>query len=186
MGAVAKLYTRQGFLILYIRKCSNIQSYMRRPLVIYDFATAPFWISLYRRKIVFSFFIRVYILFHAYPSCKKISKQKISHTNYLFQLISWKKAYPSHICEPATTNYRYNDKLARQNCCKSMAMKIRERPFCPYKITRHNMSFSLLIIRPFPDILSPLILRVRRVRRILRILRILRVAADAAGAPNRR
>jgi hypothetical protein len=28
---------------------------MRRPLVIYDFATAPFWISLYMRKILFSF-----------------------------------------------------------------------------------------------------------------------------------
>jgi hypothetical protein len=27
----------------------------RRPLVIYDFATAPFWISLYMRKILFSF-----------------------------------------------------------------------------------------------------------------------------------
>ncbi len=27
---------------------------MRRPLVIYDFATAPFWISFYRRKIWFS------------------------------------------------------------------------------------------------------------------------------------
>ncbi len=28
---------------------------MRRPLVIYDFATAPFWISIYLRKILFSF-----------------------------------------------------------------------------------------------------------------------------------
>ena len=28
---------------------------MRRPLVIYDFATAPFWISLYMRNIFFSF-----------------------------------------------------------------------------------------------------------------------------------
>ncbi len=65
-----------------------------------------------------------------------------------------------------------------------MAIKRRERPFCPYKITRHNMSFSLLI-KPFPDILNPFILRVLRVRRILRILRILRVATDAAGTPNR-
>jgi hypothetical protein len=30
---------RKGFLI---RKCANISPYMRRPLVIYDFATAPF------------------------------------------------------------------------------------------------------------------------------------------------
>ncbi len=34
---------------------------MRRPLVIYDFATAPFWISLYLRKIWFSFLL-VYFL----------------------------------------------------------------------------------------------------------------------------
>ncbi len=39
----------------YMRKCANISPYMRRPLVIYDFATAPFWISLYMRKIWFSF-----------------------------------------------------------------------------------------------------------------------------------
>ncbi len=36
-------------------KCANISPYMRRPLVIYDFATAPFWISLYLMKIWFSF-----------------------------------------------------------------------------------------------------------------------------------
>ncbi len=38
-----------------MRKCANIQSYIRRPLVIYDFATAPFWISLYMREILFPF-----------------------------------------------------------------------------------------------------------------------------------
>jgi len=38
-----------------MRKCGNIFPNMRRPLVIYDFATAPFWISLYMRKIWFSF-----------------------------------------------------------------------------------------------------------------------------------
>ncbi len=36
-------------------KCANISTYMRRPLLIYDFATAPLWISLYMRKIWFSF-----------------------------------------------------------------------------------------------------------------------------------
>ncbi len=39
-----------------MRKCGNISLYMRRPLVIYDFATAPFWISSYMRKIWFSFY----------------------------------------------------------------------------------------------------------------------------------
>jgi hypothetical protein len=38
-GAVAKSYMRKGF--LNMRKCENISPYMRRPLVIYDFATAP-------------------------------------------------------------------------------------------------------------------------------------------------
>jgi hypothetical protein len=40
-GAVAKSYLRKGFLN-YMRKCANISPYMRRPLVIYDFATALF------------------------------------------------------------------------------------------------------------------------------------------------
>jgi hypothetical protein len=38
-----------------MRKCANIYSQKRRPLVIYDFATSPFWISLYIRKILFYF-----------------------------------------------------------------------------------------------------------------------------------
>jgi hypothetical protein len=44
------------------RKCGNISPYMRRPLVIYDYATAPFWISLYMRKIWFSFYISAIII----------------------------------------------------------------------------------------------------------------------------
>jgi hypothetical protein len=34
-----------------IKKKIKFSPYMRRPLVIYDFSTAPFWISLYMRKI---------------------------------------------------------------------------------------------------------------------------------------
>ncbi len=45
MGAIAKPYMRKGA-SKYMRKCSNIYSYMRRPLVKDEFATAPFWISL--------------------------------------------------------------------------------------------------------------------------------------------
>jgi hypothetical protein len=37
--AVAKSYMGKGFLIY--EECANISPYMRRPLVIYDFATAP-------------------------------------------------------------------------------------------------------------------------------------------------
>ncbi len=43
-----------------MRKCANISPYMRRPLVMYYFGTAPLWISLYMRKIWFSF-LSVYI-----------------------------------------------------------------------------------------------------------------------------
>jgi hypothetical protein len=50
-GADAKSYIRKRFVIQYMRKCANISPYMRRPLVIYDFATAPFRISLFTRKI---------------------------------------------------------------------------------------------------------------------------------------
>jgi hypothetical protein len=39
-GAVAKSYMRKGFLIY--EEMRNISPYARRPLVIYDFATAPF------------------------------------------------------------------------------------------------------------------------------------------------
>jgi hypothetical protein len=47
MGAVAKSYMRKGFLIY---------EEMRKYLVIYDFATNPFWISLHLRKICFLFY----------------------------------------------------------------------------------------------------------------------------------
>ncbi len=54
-GAVAQSYMRKGLLIYEeMRKYFPIYC-MSTPLVIYDFATAPFWISLYMRKIWFSF-----------------------------------------------------------------------------------------------------------------------------------
>jgi hypothetical protein len=49
-GAVVKSYMRKGFLIY---------EDMRKYLVIYDFATAPFQISLYMRRILFYFLISV-------------------------------------------------------------------------------------------------------------------------------
>jgi NADH:ubiquinone oxidoreductase subunit len=41
MGSCTKSYMRKGFLILYMRKCTNISPYTRRLLVIYDFAPDP-------------------------------------------------------------------------------------------------------------------------------------------------
>jgi hypothetical protein len=42
-----------------MRKCANISPYILRPLVIYDFATAPLRIFIYDRKILIFFFISV-------------------------------------------------------------------------------------------------------------------------------
>ncbi len=39
----------------YMGKYFPISSYIRKPFLIYDFATAPLWISLYMRKILFYF-----------------------------------------------------------------------------------------------------------------------------------
>ncbi len=45
----------------YMIKYLRISSYVRKPFLIYDFATAPIWISLYLRKILFSFLSVYYI-----------------------------------------------------------------------------------------------------------------------------
>ncbi len=40
----------------YMGKNLRISSYIRKPFLIYDFATASLWISLYMRKILFYFY----------------------------------------------------------------------------------------------------------------------------------
>jgi hypothetical protein len=52
-GAVAKSYMRKGFLIYSMRKCENISPYMRRPLVLHDFATAPLNFLIFEEKFIF-------------------------------------------------------------------------------------------------------------------------------------
>ncbi len=47
----------------YMGKYLRISSYIRKPFPIYDFATAPLWISLYMRKIWFFFFISILWIF---------------------------------------------------------------------------------------------------------------------------
>jgi hypothetical protein len=52
-----QLYIRKGFPICEeMRKYLTIYEASRRPLVTYDFATAPLQISLYMRKILFSLY----------------------------------------------------------------------------------------------------------------------------------
>jgi hypothetical protein len=57
MGVVSKSYMRKGFLI-----CEEMRNYLviyekavSHTHIQYDFATAPFWLSLYMRKNLFSF-----------------------------------------------------------------------------------------------------------------------------------
>jgi hypothetical protein len=53
---------------------------MRRPLVIYDFATAPFRIALYMWKIRFSFFISVQRRLYLSSSCDLQASRKHTAT----------------------------------------------------------------------------------------------------------
>ncbi len=71
MGLGAKSYLRKGF--LYMRKCTNIFPIYEEPLVIYDFATAPLWISLY------SIWGEFYLIFYhcRVLYCKFIGVQKL-------------------------------------------------------------------------------------------------------------
>jgi hypothetical protein len=49
------LYITNGLLSSYMVKYLRISSYIRKPFLLYDFAPVPIQISLYMRKILFSF-----------------------------------------------------------------------------------------------------------------------------------
>jgi hypothetical protein len=51
----------------YMKKFFGISSYIRKPFFIYDLATAPLWISLFVRKILFSFLSVHHWLLCGYP-----------------------------------------------------------------------------------------------------------------------
>ncbi len=71
----------------YIGKYLRISSYIRKPFLIYDIATAPFWISLYMRKIWFSFFIGVSRL--PFPSRPSMTVSKRSVLWIRIQHFQW-------------------------------------------------------------------------------------------------
>jgi len=58
-------------------KYLRISSHIRKPCLLYDFATVPIWISLYMRKNFF-FFNSVFTLSgrHAFPECKSQKPMK--------------------------------------------------------------------------------------------------------------
>ncbi len=72
----------------YIGKYLRISSYIRKPFLIYDFATAPLWISLYMRKILFSLY---QILFSFFYQCRvrMALKCTVLRTHKTFMLLSW-------------------------------------------------------------------------------------------------
>ncbi len=53
--------TASSYMVKYLR----ISSYIRKPFLLFDFATAPIWISLYRRKILFAF-LSVWVQIHSF------------------------------------------------------------------------------------------------------------------------
>ncbi len=75
VGAVAKSYMWKGFLINEEMDKYLVIQYIRRPLVIYDLATARFWVSLYMRKILFSF-----LSVHTPPQTISVKKTEKLHS----------------------------------------------------------------------------------------------------------
>ncbi len=70
--AVAKLFMKKGVLI-YVEMRKYFPIYEKAVShTVYDFATAPFWISLYMRKILFSFSSVSVLRESLYESFKKI------------------------------------------------------------------------------------------------------------------
>ncbi len=72
----------------YMVKYLRISSYIRKPFLLYDFATAPIWISYYMRNISFSFLSVLYKYIIASPKYRNGG-----HNN---SLSSWKAAISRH------------------------------------------------------------------------------------------
>ncbi len=68
----------------YMGKYLHISSYIRKLFLIYDFSTAPLWISLYMRKIRLSF-LSVYSVYR--------SPNKLWRSNSLFNLWNYRIEY---------------------------------------------------------------------------------------------
>ncbi len=77
----------------YMGKYLRISSYIKKPFLIYDFATAPLWSSLYMRKIWFSF-LSVWCVHRIWAKAKEISLNiykvtmilQYSNSKFIFQV----------------------------------------------------------------------------------------------------
>ncbi len=112
--AVAQSSMRKCFLLY-----EEMRKYLVRPLVIYDIVTAPFWISLYMRKLLFSV-LSVYIRRTPLLDNLKISKNKsLSFCIILpLQNLPYKETIMTMVPWPAT---RRN--CALYSCCHFQTWK---------------------------------------------------------------
>ncbi len=84
-------------------------THIRKPFLIYDFATAPLWISLYIRKILFSFLsVRFILLIHLL-----YTSQNKGHNLMIKFLFTYQKAWLAYTLPPVVQAqrplYEYND-----------------------------------------------------------------------------
>ncbi len=99
-GSVAKSYILL-MASLYMGKYFRISSYIGKPFLIYDFATAPLWISLYMGKKLIFFFISARL-------DDWLQMSWISQTVQFYFYADGRPA-PSQYC-PILSSYRFFDK----------------------------------------------------------------------------
>ncbi len=78
--------TASSYMVKYLR----ISSYIRKPFFMYDLATAPFWISLYMRKIWFSFLSVRCICTHWIALAQKSASNRLSQFTGFYLRDTWK------------------------------------------------------------------------------------------------
>ncbi len=88
-----------------MRKCAIIYSFMRRPLVIYDFPPDPFWISLYMRKIFFSFLTMMNsdLFYYQTGLWNRRVKTVHVHRNKVFWKVLKRKGRPCSLSAPISS-----------------------------------------------------------------------------------
>ncbi len=102
----------------YMGKYLRISSYIRKPFLIYDFATAPFWISLYMRKIFIFFFISVET-----QSVMLVLYFRPSFVNCWSSYLRSGSSLPTPF--PVSTNSIYSWDLLETIFCRSLTLCIR-------------------------------------------------------------
>jgi hypothetical protein len=73
----------------YMNKYLRISSYIRKSFLIYDFATAPIWISLFMRKFFFFISAPTLLFFHGH-------KENLLKTLFRRQKAKWKSSFIDH------------------------------------------------------------------------------------------